>query len=251
MLDAKSEQGVAEMVGHLRARFGARLVTVSLYGSAVGPDFIPGTSDINLVVVLDAVEVEDLQALHPDVARWRQYRIATPLIIDQAFLRDAADVFPMELEDIRDHHRPLHGVDVFATLAIQRDNLRYQCEHEARGKLLRLHGLYLEIGSDRTALQRLMLDSLKTFLIVVRNVNRLVGVHEPGSYATVLPALTRYFHCNFPIMTRLLRIKLSRELSPDSWPDDIDATFRGYVGELRQLVGFIDQLPSDRRATDS
>ncbi|HUI28350.1 MAG TPA: hypothetical protein VL403_19885 [Candidatus Kryptonia bacterium] len=247
MLDAKSEQAIAEAVGHLRARFGARLVTVSLYGSGVGPDFVPGVSDLNLVVVLDVLGVDDLQVLHPDIARWRKQGIATPLIIDREFLRDATDVFPMELEEIRDQHRPLHGTDVFATLAIRRDNLRYQCEHEARGKLLRLEGLSLEVGGDPKALQRLMLDSLKTFLIVMRNVNRLVGVHEPGSYVTVLPAFMRYFRRDFPLMARLLRIKLGH----DPWIDDVDATFRAYVGEVRQLVEFIDQLPADGRATAS
>ncbi|HVN86534.1 MAG TPA: hypothetical protein VMW17_17000 [Candidatus Binatia bacterium] len=247
MLDAKAEQTVAEVVGHLRARFGARLVAMSLYGSGVGSDFIPGASDINLVVVLDEVGAGDLRVLHPDLVRWRKRGIATPLLIDQEFLRDAVDVFPMELEDIRDHHRPLFGPDVFAALVIHRDHLRYQCEHEARGKLLRLHGLALEIGDDRRALQQLVLDSLKTFLIVMRNVNRLVGVHEPGSYATVISAFCRHFDCALPAMTRLLRIKLSQE----PWGDDFDALFRAYVGEVRELVRRIDQLPADGHPINS
>jgi hypothetical protein len=110
-----------------------------------------------------------------------------------------------------------------------------------------LQGLLLELGSDRRALQRLMLDSLKTFLIVMRNVNRLVGVHEPGSYTTVLSAFTRYFQCEFPVIARLLRIKLSQE----AWRDDVDATLRAYLVEVQRLVQLVDQLPVDGSATDT
>jgi hypothetical protein len=247
MLDAKTEQVLATVTERLRALFSARLVTVALYGSAVGPDFVAGQSDLNLAVVLDTVGFADLQALQAELGGWRKQGLATPLLLDQRFLHEAADVFPMELEDIRDHHRSLHGADVFATLAIRRDNLRYQCEHEARGKLLRLAGLYLEIGGDRRALQRLMIESLKTFLIVMRNVNRLLSIHEPGVYASVLARFTQHFHCTFPTMARLLRIKLGQE----KWRDDGDTTFRSYLAEVQQLIAYIDQLPADGGSTDA
>ncbi|MBI1814235.1 MAG: hypothetical protein HYR72_04610 [Deltaproteobacteria bacterium] len=100
MLAAKTEQVLATVTERLRALFSARLVTVALYGSAVGPDFVAGQSDLNLVVVLDTVGFADLQALQAEFSGWRKQGLATPLLLDQRFLRDAADVFPMELEDI-------------------------------------------------------------------------------------------------------------------------------------------------------
>jgi len=242
MLDAKSERVLADVVKQLRARFDTRLVAASLYGSATGPDFVPGVSDINVVIVLDTVNPTDLETLQGDVRRWRKVGLATPLVLDRAFLRTAADVFPMELEEIKDRHRPLFGEDVLATLTIRRDNLRYQCEHEARGKLLRLEGLFLEQGDNQRALRALIIDSLKTFLIVLRNVNRLVGVHAPGdSYAAVLQSGARHFDVEFPLMTQLLDIKLGRA----QWPDDSDRVFRHYVEEVQRLVGLIDRLPAD------
>ncbi len=240
MLDGKRGRIVSEVVEQLRTLFGARLITVALYGSAVGPDFVPGVSDINLVVVLDAVTFTDLDTLRLKVPRWRKRGLATPLVLDRAFLRNAADVFPMEIEDIKEHHRVLDGEDALAALPVRRDHLRYQCEHEARGKLLRLQELYLEHGENSRALRALMLESLKTFLIVMRNVNRICGVHEPGSYQSVLRAFTRHQHCELPVMSHLLRIKLAQE----KWRDDTAPTFRAYLEEVRQLVRCIDQLPA-------
>jgi hypothetical protein len=241
MLDAKTERALTDIVQQLRGLFDTRLACVALYGSAVGPDFVPGVSDLNLAIVLDAVAASDLNAMRPAMKRWRSHRVATPLVLDRVFLRDAADVFPMELEDIRDQHRPLFGDDVFAALAIRRDHLRYQCEHEARGKLLRLTGLYLEQGDRRHALRALMLDSLKTFLVVMRNINRLVGVHAVGAgYRDTLRAAAQHFGVEFPLMTQLLDIKAGRT----PWPADDTQTFRGYLDEVQRLVGLIDRLPA-------
>src|ERR1051325_9869094 len=149
MLDEKIERTLSDATELVRGLYGEHLVALGLYGSAAGSDYVDGISDINLVIVLKAVEHAHVQALRPHLGGWRKQRIATPLLLDRPFLEDAADVFPMELLDIQAQHRILYGENVFASLAVSDANLRYQCEHEARGKLLRLRQLYLEIGDWR------------------------------------------------------------------------------------------------------
>jgi hypothetical protein len=211
---------------------------VALYGSAVGSDFVPGKSDINLVVVLDRVEYSDLHALRPLLPRWRKAGLATPLVLDREFLRRAADVFPMELHAIKAHHRILFGENVFAALEVRNTHLRYQCEHEARGKLLRLRALYIEIGNRRDALQRLMLDSLKTFLIIMRTLNWMRGAATTSHEAT-LGAFCEQFECTLPVMTRLLDLRRGK----DKWDGDVEIMFRGYLEELEKLVVIVDRMP--------
>jgi hypothetical protein len=86
--------------------------------SGVGPDYVAGVSDLNLVVVLTHIERATLVGLRAHCKAWHKLRVATPLVIEEAFLRAAADVFPMELHDIKDGHRLLAGRDVFAALEI-------------------------------------------------------------------------------------------------------------------------------------
>lgn len=240
MLDKNGEHALAEACERLRELFGDRLVTAALYGSGAGADYVPGTSDINLVVVLDEVRPADLRSLRSYAKAWRRKRIATPLLLDRRFLENAADVFPMELHDIQAQHRRLIGDDVFASLRVRDDHLRFQCEHEARGKLLRLRELYLELGDDSRRLKELMLESLRTFLIIMRNLIRLATPEKQISFAEVLSAFERQFHCAFPTTSSLLRIKLSQA----SWSGDVEATFETYCRELEQLVRVIDALPS-------
>ncbi len=239
MLDSTGEQAVAGVSEQLQSLLGARLVCVAVYGSGAGADYVPGVSDINVVAVLDELTYEDLRAVRPLVAAWRKRQLATPLLLDRRFLQTAADVFPMELYDIQAQHRVVYGDNVFAALPVNDRNLRYQCEHEARGKLLRLRELYLESGGDRRQLQALMLDSLKTFLIIMRNLNRLHGANPGASYEEVLRTFARHFGCALPLMTRLLQLKVSRA----KWTDDVELTFAGYLGELQSVVGVIDEMP--------
>jgi predicted nucleotidyltransferase len=238
MLDPKSERTVEGVCEQLRARFAPRLVTVALYGSAVGSDFVPGKSDINLVVVLDRVEYSDLHALRPLLPRWRKRGLATPLVLDREFLQRALDVFPMELHAIKAHHRILFGENVFAAIEVRNTHLRYQCEHEVRGKLLRLRALYVEIGNRSDALQRLMLDSLKTFLIIMRTLNWMRGAAATSLEAT-LTTFCEQFESTFPVMTRLLHLRQGK----DEWDDDVENMFRGYLEEIEKLVLMIDRLP--------
>jgi len=188
--------------------------------------------------VLDEIEHHHLESIRTPVRRWHKQGVATPLIVDRPFLRTAIDVFPMELYDIKDQHRLLYGEDIFAALQISERHLRYQCEHEARGKLLRLRELYVEVGSRPAQLQALILDSVKTFLIIMRAVNRLRGIHERVAYESVLETFSREFDCPLPVVSHLLRIKLAK----DKWSGDGEAIFRDYAEELRSFVRVIDQL---------
>ena len=113
MLDAATEKILADATEKLCSAAGSRLQCLALYGSGAGPDYVAGSSDLNLVAVLDEIEPELLARLRAQVSRWRRQRVATPLLLDRRFLATAIDVFPMELHEIQAQHRILFGEDVF------------------------------------------------------------------------------------------------------------------------------------------
>jgi len=241
MLDAATEKTIAQVVQQVREAFGTDLVCLALYGSAVGEDFVAGRSDLNFAIVLERIEFAHLKALHPHVPKWHKLRVATPLLLDRQFLDRGRDVFPMEFHDIKAQHRVLYGEEVFATLAIASRHLRYQAEHEARGKLLRLRALYADVGAERKRLEALMLDSVKTFVIIMRNFIRLRAGESHTHYPQVLEQFEAHFHVSFAAMRQLIRIKLGSE----KWPPDIDATFNAYLTEVERLIELIDRVLPD------
>ena len=245
MLDDKSEKAIAQVTAEARTLFGADLVSLVLYGSAAGQDFVSGRSDLNVAIVLERLTFAHLKALHGHLPRWHTLGVATPLLLDRPFVRAGRDVFPTEFQDIKAQHRVLWGEDVFATLVVDSRHLRYQCEHEARSKLLRLRALYAEVGADRPRLESLMLASVKTFLIIMRNFIRLHGGQDHTRYSAVLDQFEQRFAVSFPVMRQLLRVKLGAE----PWTSDIDETFRAYLGEVEQLIELLDRVLPETRTT--
>ncbi|MCS6925531.1 MAG: hypothetical protein NZ578_06475 [Candidatus Binatia bacterium] len=239
MLDARTEKTLSRFTQEVRQLLGAELLAVALYGSGAGSDFVTGMSDLNIVLVVKELRFEILQKLQPHMRAWHRRGFALPLLLDQEFLERSRDVFPMELHDIQEQHRLLWGEDVFRTLEIDDRHLRFQAEHEARAKLLRLRALYLECAGKRAPLRLLMLDSLKTFLSLMRALLRLHGEQGLLTYSEILERFERRFDTALPRMRQLLAIRTRQQ----GWPAEAAADFfRGYLIEVQRLVGIIDHL---------
>lgn len=246
MLDARTEKAIAHIAEQVRLVFGTDLVALALYGSAAGGDFVPGKSDLNLAVVLEKLTFAHLKALHQHLPRWHKLGAAMPLLLDRQFLERGRDAFPMEFHDIKAQHRVLYGEELFATLQIDSRHLSYQAEHEARGKLLRLRTLYAEVGADRKRLEALMLDSVKTFAIIMRNFIRLRTGDGSTRYQEVLGQFEEHFAVHFPTMRHLLRVKLGIE----RWTGAIEDTFASYLKEVEGLIDLVDRALPDPDGTN-
>jgi len=236
--DERLERQLETYSQEVQTALGGEIVCLAVYGSAAGEDYFDPHSDVNLAIVVREVTTDVLEALAPIVMRWERRHFAIPLVIERLFLDRARDVFPMELDDIQRQHRLLAGTDVLSDLAIDREALRRQCEKEARGKLLRLRALYLGTGGASSALERLMLESLKSNLIFLRHLLRLQGTDPGPRYRDALVAGERVLG-PFPLMSRLLD---HREGVTRLVPRAERLEFREYLGEVERIVNALDTL---------
>ena len=241
MLDVRIEKTLTDFTRELYQLLGEELTTVALYGSAAGVNFVPGESDFNIVIVVKEVRFEILQKLQPRMATWHTRGFAVPLVIDRQFLHRGSDVFPMEFSDIQRQHHLLWGEDVFQTLTISSRHLRLLAEHEVRSKLLRLQALYFERADEPQRLRQMMLDSLKTFLTLMRHLLRLQGDSGTQHYTEVLADFEHRFQLTFPRMRQLVAIRTGKR----AWPEESATVFfHGYLSDVQHLVRVIDRLPS-------
>jgi hypothetical protein len=241
MLDARSEMAIRRITDSVCAALGPDLVSLLLYGSAAGEDFVRGRSDLNYAIVVGRITAAHLRVVQRHLPEWHKLGMAMPLLLDREFLKHACDVFPMELLDMQAQHRVLHGKDVIAPLRVDARHLRYQAEHEARSKLLRLRVLYAEVGANSSQLHELLLSSVKTFAVIMRNFLRLRGAAAPSGYAGVIEAFRHAFGIDLPTMQRLVRIRSGQ----DSWDRDGETLFSAYLEEVERLVQLVDQIPPD------
>jgi predicted nucleotidyltransferase len=85
-----------------------------LYGSAARGDFVPGRSDINLMLVLEQLTAPVLRSLSRAFSAWRKATPEPPLILSRAEWNRASDAFPIEITDMRLSYQVLRGSDPLA-----------------------------------------------------------------------------------------------------------------------------------------
>lgn len=240
MPNTSLESTLTQFTQELRELLGNQLLAVVLYGSAAGENFVPGSSDLNIALVVQRMGFEVLKKIQPRMASWHKQGFAVPLIIDRPFLERSHDVFPMEFSDIKEQHRTLWGEDIFASLEIGGEHLRFLAEHEARSRLLRLQALYLERAGEPPRLRQILLDSLKTFLTLMRHLLRLQGKHGVQNYGEILSLFEQHFQVSFPEMHRLIAIRQGVR----DWPHEPAIEFfREYLEDVQRFVSLIDGLP--------
>ena len=150
-----------------------------LYGSAARGDFIPGRSDVNLMLVLDQVTAPTLRSLGRAFASWRKSLPEPPLLVSRSEWSRATDAFPIEITDMRLSYEVLRGPDPLQGVQVDRSDLRKALEREFRGKLLRLRQGYATYTPEPGALGSLGLESAATILVLLRGVLTVMGRPVP------------------------------------------------------------------------
>ncbi len=187
------EQALTQFVQDVQSLYGGDLIAVSLYGSAATGEHVPGRSDINVVVVLSRLTPTLLRKASARHRAWARRGFATPMFFDSEFLRDAVDAFPIEFLDMQIHHRTLWGPDLLASLRIGAEPLRRQCEHELRGKLLRLRQAYVESAGSPRDLEAVLVSAATGLVVLTRTLLHLAGEERRGSTAVVLDRVESRF----------------------------------------------------------
>lgn len=189
-LDAKLEQRLERLTKAVTAATGDNLVSLVLYGSAADGQ-VGAQSDVNLLLVLRDASAAALHPVGAALRDWLKGGERAPLVFSLDGWQRAADVFPIEIEDIRQRHRVLHGVNPVVDLTTTRDDLRKELEREARGLLIQLRASYAAAASDGKALAAVVQDSLRTVLVLFRASLRLTEGDIPSTREALVEAVAR------------------------------------------------------------
>lgn len=239
----EARAAVDRFTEQVRKAFGARLLSVVLYGSAASGDYVHGRSDLNLALVLETVALEDLERCRPFLDGWRKDGIALPLLLTPTDIQRSADIFPVEFLDICEYHVLLHGADFFADLDIDPRYLRFQVEHELKAKILSLREAYLgglDRGTPEALVEELFETSVPSVIALGRNLLRASGQRPPTRRRDAPAALERAFGLSLPVLADLAQRRASR--APLAAGDDPRARFGRYLEEVESLARVADSL---------
>jgi hypothetical protein len=171
------EAKLTEFVKRLKEAGRTNLKAVVLYGSAVTGEFREGHSDLNTLCIVERAASEDLENLHQSAEWWTRQGNHPPLIFTHDELLRSADVFAIELLDMKQSHRILYGSDFFANLDVPLRQHRLQVERELRTNWLRLRQTVLTAPLSHKAHLAIMSQSVSAFCSLFRHA--LLALDQP------------------------------------------------------------------------
>lgn len=238
-VNEKARAHLDDYVAGLDTELGSNLKAVSIYGSATGPDYVPGKSNVNLAVVLGRLDEESLTSLL-DVVKWGMgKRIVPPLMLTPEYIKASLDVFPIEFLEIKDSHAVIMGEDFFSGVEVGLKDLRLECESQLKAAILRTRQAYLEIGWRKRGAEEVLTVSLTSLIPVFRAMLRLKGIDPPRPKAEVVTALGGTFGVETATFLAILRDRAGDDRVEG---EEAHAVLARYIDEITALAGRVDDL---------
>lgn len=232
----KPEGKLQEIVSRLQAACGDNLLSVVVYGSAAREDFHEQFSDVNLLIVLRDLPAGSFASLS-EVLRWwsRDEKLRPPLVMTLEELRESADVFAIELIDIKRSHKTLFGDDVVAGIDVPMNLHRIEVEHELRTTLLRLRHHFL-LGSDSDdELRAVLAKSVTSVMTLFRHALIAVGKDPSHEKARVLQPTSEVFGADVSSLQAVLELRTDGRHS-----EEVRELYHAYMGAIQKVAHELD-----------
>ena len=232
------EAKLKEIVERLKSAAGDNLQAAVLYGSAVTGEFNARHSDLNIVCIVKQATAADLEALHSVAEWWMREGHPAPLIFTYDELARSADVFSIEMYDIKGRHRMLYGEDFFSQLEVPLHFHRLQVERELRIDWLRLRQAVLSAPLNKKAHIGIMLASVSAFCSLFRHALASLGQPMPDTKRQAVDAMASLTGANPTAFHAILDLREGKRKEREI---DIEASLHAYLEFVEVVTNEVDR----------
>jgi len=213
--------------------------SITLTGSALTDDFVPGKSDINSVVVLTEMNLKFLELLATLGKKYQKKRIAAPLIMTSEYIVNSLDVFPIEFLNIKMLHKTIFGENLFQDLKINRADLRLQCERELKVRLIGLRQGYLSCLGNSKMLMDMFIDSFSGYIPLFKGIILLLGKEPPVTNREAIDVLEEISGVNTSVFSTVLNQKKQKT---KLMIGQLNTIFEEYYAAIERLGDITDGI---------
>ncbi len=232
-------EAALSFTGKLAEVYGPELRSVLLYGSVPRGDAVPGTSDINLLVVVDRIHLPDLERITPLARQWLVDERCAPMLIGAEDWPRAGDAFAIEVSEMHDHRQLLFGDDPLTGVAVNRAALRNQAEHELRGRLVQLHETLMLAAMEPERVGGILVAALPSFATYFRVALRLAGRTAPARMEDAIRDVASLVGGDPDGCIEVVEKRIARE-APRLVLDD--AVTVNYYDLVRRVLAYVDDF---------
>lgn len=216
-----------------------RIKSIVLFGSAAAGDFIEGVSGFDLLIVLEPLGLDELEALAPLIRDWHKAGHPLPLLFTSAQLQASTDAFAIEFLELQHDRRVVYGPDPMVGLKIDPAHARMHLERELKGKLLALRDQYVLAAGDPRRIEGLLCRSLSSFLSLFRAAVALYQPQVPSRKLDALEALAQHIPFDPQPFRTVGEIKAGHRAAGRM---DLRDLFRSYWQSIETVTNAVDRL---------
>lgn len=232
-------EAIQKYVRDMQRALGDDLKSIILYGSAVKDNFFPGSSDINLMVVVPVFTTAILKKAAPVVKGYSRRAKISTLLVDKDDVGDATDVFPIRYLDIKNHHRVLLGPDIFEKIEIDSSNLRFDLERQVRGVVHQLRDDYMHSNYTVLDLRKILVSNFSGFSHFLSTMIYLNGSTPPVKKQEIVEKAAEEFNLNLSVLEEIVKLKRGGNNPPRVRMLDI---FERYLDVVDEIVEIVDKM---------
>lgn len=240
MANKTDSKALERLVEDLRAAHGDNLASIVLYGSVAAGDQTEARSDHNLLIALNQISADDLRVSEAALRQWHSLGQPPPVYLTVEELKRAADVFPIEFQQMERARRVLWGRDPFEFVKISSANLRHQTEYELRTKLIQLRRLYIPASTSVEKLTALMSDSLASFAALFRAVLILHDQEPPLSKAESVRAAVHLLDLEAQPFEQILEMRANTRTKLTE--AEAGNVFSAYMAQIERVIEAVDRI---------
>jgi len=159
----------------VKGTFGDQLEGLLVYGSAVRGEFLPGRSNLNLLLLVTGYDAAMLKRYEPVHKRWNKEGVVAPLFLTEEEIRTSSALFPIEFMEIQEHHRVLGGRDPFVGFHVDAGRLGDAVLQGLASHVLRLRQRFVEASGANDAVLILLPLAITSAVPLLRGIQRMRG----------------------------------------------------------------------------
>jgi hypothetical protein len=232
------EENLTELVARLKGAALDNLQSVVLYGSAVSGEFLSKHSDLNILCLVARAGAAELEELHTPANWWMRRGNPAPLIFTLEELRASADIFAIELLDIKHLHRVLYGEDFLEAFQVPLALHRQQVERELRNDWLRLRQVILTAPLRKKIHLQIMSDSVSAFCALFRHAMLAIGQPMPETKRAAVDAVAALTGADPSAFHQILDL---REGKRQAGEIDVEVALHNYLVLVEVVAAEIDR----------
>jgi hypothetical protein len=210
----------------VKGAFGDQLEGLLIYGSAVRGEFLPGRSNLNLLLVVTGYDAATLKRYQPVHKRWSKEGVIIPLFLTDEEIRSSSSLFPLEFLEIQEHHRVLGGRDPFVGFHVELTKIGDAVKQGLAGHVLRLRQRFVESGGANDAVMILLPLAITSTIPLLRGIQRMRGWPVLTQSDAVIKDVADRLYIDLAAFHDALMVKRGI-ISPG--PSEIPRIFDGYL----------------------